>query len=60
MNSSEYLSKVDASIMNDCRALAAEILSFACVLIVVPLQILVLLCRIMFPWLTPFTTKEEA
>ena len=60
MNSSEYLSKVDTSVMNDCRTLGSEIFSFVCVLIVVPLQIVVLLCRIMFPWLTPFITKEEA
>jgi hypothetical protein len=59
MNLSEYFSKVDTSVMNDCRALVSEIFSFTCVLIVVPLEILVLLCRIMFPWLMPFITKEE-
>jgi len=59
MNLNEYFRKIDTSIMVDCRKLVEEVFSFMCVLLIVPLSILLLLSRIMFPWLNPFITKEE-
>ena len=59
MNLNKYMAHIDAIVMRDVRILAEEVFSFVCVLIVVPLHILLLLLRIMFPWMIPFITKEE-
>ena len=60
MELKEYFQEVDRIILSDVRKLAEELFSFACVLIIVPMHVVLLLFRIMIPWLIPFTTKEEA
>jgi len=60
MQLKEYFEKVDETVLSDVRKLAEEIFSFACVLIIVPMHVILLLFRIMIPWLIPFITKEEA
>jgi len=56
---SKYLEKIDRIIMRDVSKLKDESISLLCVLIMVPTHIIWLCFRIMFPWLIPFTTKED-
>ena len=57
---SNYWEKLDKSILKDSKLLLDETLSLMAVLILVPLHITWLCIRIMFPWMIPLLTKEEA
>ena len=56
----KYLDKIDKIIMSDVRKLINETLALVAVMLTVPLHIFWLLLRIMFPWLIPLLTKEDA
>ena len=56
----DYLIRVDKIITTDLTKLRFEVGAFITVLLFVPIHIAWLLLRIMFPWVIPFITKEEA
>ena len=60
MNKEKYFRLIDLAVMRDSRLLVSEIYSLVCVLIIVLAHIIILFFRIMFPWLIPLLTKEEA
>ena len=55
-----YAEKVDKIVFNDLKLLGWEAKNLAMVLLFVPWHMCWLLLRIMFPWLIPFITKEDA
>ena len=55
-----YSEKIDEVVMRDLKYLGWEAKNLAMVLLFVPLHMLWLCFRIMFPWLIPFVTKEES
>ena len=57
---SKYLEKIDKIVMADLNTLLYEAKNFAMVLVFIPLHLIWLLFRIMFPWLIPLLTKEDA
>tara|TARA_R100001129_G_C5296123_1_gene241137 strand:+ start:51 stop:227 length:177 start_codon:yes stop_codon:yes gene_type:complete len=56
----DYFIRVDKIITTDLIKLKHEVGAFMAVLLFVPIHITWLLLRIMFPWLIPFITEEEA
>ena len=56
----DYLNRVDKIITTDLVKLKYEVGAFITVILFVPLHIAWLLLRIMFPWMIPFITEEEA
>ena len=57
---SNYSEKIDKIVFDDLKLLGWEAKNLAMVLLFVPLHMLWLCLRIMFPWLIPFVTKEES
>jgi len=57
---SNYSEKIDKIVFDDLKLLGWEAKNFALVLLFVPAHMLWLLFRIMFPWLIPLLTKEDA
>ena len=55
-----YLHRVDKIITTALVKLKYEVGAFMTVLLFVPIHIIWLLLRIMFPWVIPFITEEEA
>ena len=57
---SNYSEKIDKIVFGDLKLLGWEAKNLAMVLLFVPLHMCWLCFRIMFPWLIPFITKEDA
>jgi hypothetical protein len=55
-----YSKRVDEIVMRDLKYLGWEAKNLAMVLLFVPAHMCWLCFRIMFPWLIPLLTKEDA